>query len=97
MKQSLLDKMQKLSKKGYLFTRVQTEYLCQQLLPEEIDAKLDQLGDTPAYKAAGKLSSSSKTLLVVQRPTGQVAGVIAVSGSQGQEMLGKLLEEELQR
>lgn len=96
MKQSLLDKMQKLSKKGYLFTRVQTEYLCQQLLPEEMDAKLDELGDTPAYRPAGKLSSSSKTLLVVSRPTGYVAGVIAVNGSQGQEMLEKLLEDELQ-
>ena len=61
MKKKVLKQMQELSDCGYVFTRVTDQYQCEQLLPDQMDATLDSVIDTPAYQHVPSMWSAKRT------------------------------------
>lgn len=95
MKKKVLKQMQELSNNGYVFTRVTDQYQCEQLLPDQMDATLDSVVDTPAYQHVPSMRSAKKTFLVIQRPSGDVVRIIWLKGRQADNLLERTLRLEL--
>lgn len=95
MKKQVLNQMQELSNNGYVFTRVTDQYQCEQLLPDQMDATLDSVADTPAYQHVPSMRSANRTFLVIQRPSGDVARIIWLKGRQADNLLERTLQSEL--
>ena len=95
MKKKVLKQMQELSDCGYVFTRVTDQYQCEQLLPDQMDATLDSVIDTPAYHHVPSMRSAKRTFLVIQRPNGDVVRIIWLKGRQADNLLERTLRSEL--
>ena len=95
MKKKVLKQMQELSDCGYVFTRVTDQYQCEQLLPDQMDATLDSVVDTPAYQHVPSMRSVKRTFLVIQRPSGDVVRIIWLKGRQADNLLERTLRSEL--
>lgn len=95
MKKQVLNQMQELSNNGYVFTRVTDQYQCEQLLPDQMDATLDSVADTPAYRHVPSMRSTNRTFLVIQRPSGDVVRIIWLKGRQADNLLERTLRSEL--
>ena len=95
MKKSLLTKMCQLSNQGYSFVRVSDYYQPETLLPNEIDAELDTLKDTPAYRSCGRKVSMKRVFLLVIDPQNSVIATIWLNGRHGERMLERCCDQLL--
>ena len=95
MKKSLLTKMRQLSNQGYSFVRVSDYYQPETLLPNEIDAKLDTIKDTPAYRSCDRKVSMKRVFLLVIDPQNSVIATIWLNGRHGERMLERCCDKLL--
>ena len=95
MKKSLLIKMRQLFNQGYSFVRVSDYYQPETLLPNEIDAELDTLKDTPAYRSGGRKVSMKRVFLLVIDPQNSVVVTIWLNGRHGERMLERCCDKLL--
>ena len=95
MKKSLLTKMRQLSNQCYSFMRVSDYYQPETLLPNEIDAELDTLKDTPAYRSCGRKVSMKRVFLLVIDPQNSVVATIWLNGRHGERMLERCCDKLL--
>lgn len=96
MKKSLLIKMRQLSNQGYSFVRVSDYYQPETLLPNEIDADLDTVKDTPAYRPSGQKVSTKRVFLLVIDPQNSVVAMIWLNGRHGERMLERCCDKLLE-
>ena len=80
--------MQVLANRGYQFVRVSGYYQPEELLPEQIDPKLDTLADTPAYR-------SQPQFLLVISASGDVVVMFWLGGRQAERLLNLKLDQLL--
>lgn len=95
MKPSTVKKMQALTKQGYHFVRVSGYYQPEELLPEQMDPRLDTLADTPAYRSQPQLRSNKRQFLVVISAFGDVVVTIWLGGRQAERLLNRKLDQLL--
>lgn len=96
MKKSLLTKMRQLSNQGYSFVRASDYYQLETLLPNEIDAELDTVKDTPAYRSGGRKVSMKRVFLLVIDPQNGVVATIWLNGRHGERMLERCCDKLLE-
>lgn len=89
--------MQAFSDHGYEFERVVRTYQREQILPEQLDGKLDTLADTPAFVSRGVLRSQRLVLLLVVEPSGAVATVVSLSDKSGEKLLERRLKKMIKK
>ena len=87
MKPTTVKKMQALAKQGYHFVRVSGYYQPEELVPEQIDPKLDTLADTPAYRRQPRLRSNKRQFLLVINAHGDVVVTLWLGGRQAERLL----------
>ena len=97
VKQDLINLMQAFSDHGYEFERVVRTYQREQILPEQLDGKLDTLADTPAFVSRGVLRSQRLVLLLVVEPSGAVATVVSLSDKSGEKLLERRLKKMIKK
>lgn len=95
MKQKTVKKMQALAKQGYQFVRVSGYYQPEELLPDQIDPKLDTLADTPAYRRQPQLQSNKRQFLLVMNKQGDVVVTIWLCGRKSERLLNLKLDQLL--
>lgn len=95
MKAATVKKMQALTKQGYHFVRVSGYYQPEELLPEQIDPKLDTLADTPAYRSQPQLRSTKRQFLLVISASGTVMATLWLAGRQAERLLNRKLDQLL--
>lgn len=95
MQAKLLKKMQKLSARGYHFVRVTDQYQCEQLLPDQMDASLDSVANTPAYQPMPPMRSTRRQFLLVQDSTGDVIATVYLHSRRAMDLLNRLLDQQL--
>ena len=95
MKAATVKKMQALSKQGYHFVRVSGYYQPEELLPEQIDPKLDTLADTPAYRSQPQLRSNKRQFLLVINAHGDVVVTVWLAGRKSERLLNRKLDQLL--
>lgn len=95
MKQTTVKKMQTLAKQGYHFVRVSGYYQPEELLPDQIDPKLDTLADTPAYRSHTQLRSVKRHFLLVVSEQGDVVVTIWLCGRKSERLLNLKLDQIL--
>lgn len=95
MKSATVKKMQALVKQGYHFVRVSGYYQPEELLPEQIDPKLDTLADTPAYRSQPRLRSNKRQFLVVISASGTVVVTLWLGSRKYERLLNSKLDQLL--
>ena len=95
MKATTVKKMQALAKQGYHFVRVSGYYQPEELLPEQIDPRLDTLADTPAYRSQSRLRSNKRQFLVVINGRGDVVITLWLGGRHAERLLNLKLDQLL--
>ena len=95
MKAATVKKMQTLATQGYHFVRVSGYYQPEELLPEQIDPKLDTLADTPAYRSQPQLRSTKRQFLLVMNKQGDVVVTLWLGGRQAERLLNRKLDQLL--
>lgn len=95
MKPATVKKMQVLATRGYHFVRVSGYYQPEELLPEQIDPKLDTLADTPAYRSQPQLRSTKRQFLLVVSAPGDVVVTIWLGSRQAERLLNRKLDQLL--
>lgn len=95
MKSATVKKMQTLAKQGYHFVRVSGYYQPEELLPEQIDPRLDTLADTPAYRSQPQLRSSKRQFLLVVNEQGDVVVTLWLGGRNYERLLNLKLDRLL--
>ena len=95
MKPATVKKMQALTKQGYHFVRVSGYYQPEELLPEQMDPKLDTLADTPAYRSRPQLRSNKRQFLLVINAHGDVVVTIWLGSRQAERLLNRKLDQLL--
>lgn len=92
MKSATVKKMQVLANRGYHFVRVSGYYQPEELVPEQIDPKLDTLADTPAYRSQPQLRSDRRQFLLVISASGDVLVTLWLGGRQAERLLNLKLD-----
>lgn len=95
MKLATVKKMQALDKQGYHFVRVSGYYQPEELVPEQMDPKLDTLADTPAYRSQPQLRSNKRQFLLVVSAPGDVVVTIWLGGRQAERLLNQKMDQLL--
>ena len=95
MKLATVKKMQALANQGYRFVRVSGYYQPEELLPEQMDPKLDTLADTPAYRSQPQLRSNKRQFLVVVNEQGDVVVTIWLGSRKSERLLNLKLDQLL--
>lgn len=95
MKSATVKKMQTLAKRGYHFVRVSGYYQPEELVPEQIDPRLDTLADTPAYRSQPQLRSNRRQFLMVINAHGDVVVTLWLGGRQAEHLLNLKLDQLL--
>lgn len=95
MKPTTVKKMQVLAKHGYHFVRVSGYYQPEELLPEQMDPRLDTLADTPAYRSQSQLRSNKRQFLVVISAHGDVVVTLWLGSRQAERLLNLKLDQLL--
>ena len=95
MKAATVKKMQALVKQGYHFVRVSGYYQPEELVPEQIDPKLDTLADTPAYRSQPQLRSRKRQFLLVISASGDTVVTIWLGGRQAERLLNRKMDQLL--
>ena len=95
MKPSTVKKMQVLTKQGYHFVRVSGYYQPEELVPEQMDPRLDTLADTPAYRSQPQLRSNKRQFLLVISASGDVVATLWLGGCQAERFLNLKLDQLL--
>lgn len=95
MKLATVKKMQTLAKQGYQFVRVSGYYQPEELVPEQIDPKLDTLADTPAYRSQPRLRSNKRQFLLVVSSHGDAVVTVWLGGRQAERLLNLKLDQLL--
>lgn len=93
MKPSTVKKMQALTKQGYHFVQVSGYYQPEELLPEQMDPKLDTLADTPAYRRQPQLRSNRRQFLVVINAHGDVVVTLWLGSRHAERLLNLKLDQ----
>lgn len=95
MKVATVKKMQALANQGYHFVRVSGYYQPEELLPDQIDSRLDTLADTPAYRSRPQLRSGQRQFLVVINAHGDVVVTLWLGGRKYERLLNLKLDQLL--
>ena len=94
MQATLITQLCQLQQAGYRFTRVQAHYALEELLPAAMDARLDQLADTPAFVERGQLKSSRRQFLLITYHQ-QVLKTLWLHGPQSEQQLARWCTQQL--
>lgn len=95
MKPATVKKMQALAKQGYCFVRVSGYYQPEELLPDQIDPKLDTLADTPAYRSQPQLRSNKRQFLLVINAPGDIVVTFWLGSRKSERLLNLKLDQLL--
>lgn len=95
MKSATVKKMQALANQGYHFVRVSGYYQPEELVPEQMDPRLDTLADTPAYHSQPQLRSNKRQFLLVMSACGDVVVTLWLGGRQAERLLNRKLDQLL--
>ena len=75
--------------------RVSCYYQPEELVPEQMDPKLDTLADTPAYRSQPQLRSNKRQFLLVVSAPGDVVVTIWLGGRQAERLLNQKMDQLL--
>lgn len=95
MQPATVKKMQALATQGYHFVRVSGYYQPEELVPEQIDPKLDTLADTPAYRSRPQLRSNKHQFLLVINAHGDVMVTLWLGRRHAEHLLNLKLDQLL--
>ena len=82
-----------MASQGYHFVRVSGYYQPEELLPEQMDPKLDTLADTPAYRSQPQLRSNRRQFLVVINAHGDVVVTLWLGSRHAERLLNLKLDQ----
>ena len=95
MKPATVKKMQVLDNQGYHFVRVSGYYQPEELIPDQIDPRLDTLADTPAYRSQPQLRSNQRQFLLVMNKQGDVVVTVWLGSRKYERLLNLKLDRLL--